>query len=171
MLRDLNKHLAILGAAYGIKENELLSFLDVIFGIEDAHFRSDILTLLPMGMGFGMDPSKLKTQPTAREEGNVITAYCFRNTILEDIHADSSNRKLDNQTMKELIIQSSARVTNWLYMRDGLKVKAPKVYFLLVNIYQETNTKNWNKSLPKKSVKLRALLVFSLLKRFLRILP
>ena len=145
-MNDFNQQqLKIIGEHIGIEGNELAFFYDFTSKMEDVHFRDDIRSILKL-VFLGMDPSKLKYHPTAREEGNVITAYCFRNTLLEDIHADSSNRKLDHQTMKELMIQSSANVTNWLKMRDGLKNQAPNIYYLLVNFYQEMYTKNWDKS-------------------------
>ena len=65
-----------------------------------------------------------------------FTAYCFRNTLLEDIHADNLGRNLDNQTIKELMIESSSKVTNWLKMRDALQNSAPSVYDFLINTYQ-----------------------------------
>jgi len=132
-----------LGKILGFKEEEITSFFYSLSGIDDNGFKREIFTLLSFGMSF--DLSKLKKKPTQREEGNVITAYCFRNTMLEEIHADYPGRKLDNQTMKDLMIESSSKVTNWLKMRDALKNSAPSVYYFLINTYQMMYTSNWYK--------------------------
>ena len=81
--------------------------------------------------------------PTPREEGNVITAFCFRNTLLEDIHSGSV--QFGNITMKELMKESSWKVTEWLIMRDTLLKSYPKFYHSFVNGYEAIYTREWDK--------------------------
>ncbi|WP_157452359.1 hypothetical protein [Bacillus sp. J33] len=111
--------------------------------IASSDFRQEVIGILTMGVGLGV--SNLQIKPSEREEGNVITAYCFRNTILEDIHANAPETTLDNKVMKELMIESSSKVTAWLKMRDLLMENAESIYFIIVNSYQVMYTQHWNK--------------------------
>jgi hypothetical protein len=78
-------------------------------------FIKDLLWIVDMGNDIHFDPNK-RDKPTIRQEANVITAYSFRNTILEDIHANAVS--FNDDTMRKLMIESSWRLSEWLAMRD-----------------------------------------------------
>ncbi|WP_373446060.1 hypothetical protein [Salinicoccus bachuensis] len=80
-----------------------------------------------------------------RSEANVITAVCFRNTQLENIHASNSPEKLTKDFMTTLMVTSSGMLTEWLIMRENLLIKMPKLYNYILTIYENYNVKNWNK--------------------------
>jgi hypothetical protein len=82
--------------------------------------------------------------PSPREEGNVITAFCFRNTLLEDLH--SQEVVFNNTTMKELMKESSWKLTEWLIMKESLLRECPLVYYFIVNFYETLYTEEWDKS-------------------------
>lgn len=88
----------------------------------------------------------IRIKPTSRQEANVITAFCFRNTILEDIH--SKEVAFNNDVMKQLMIESSLRVKEWLIMRDTFydgKNKINPMYFAFIYMYEQLFTSNWEK--------------------------
>ena len=56
---------------------------------------------------------------TKRQEANAIVAKCFRNGLLEDLHAD----KITNKEMKKLIIQCCDKMERLLILRDEMPEK------------------------------------------------
>lgn len=61
------------------------------------------------------EPSVVLADWTLRQEANALTLACFRNGFLEDLHSDD---RIDDPEMKKLMIESSALVARWLFMRD-----------------------------------------------------
>lgn len=70
----------------------------------------------------------------------VLARYCFRNTKLEDFHADD---RLDNDEMKELMVD----VVNHCY--DFLqKLSDPRADSMIESLKHKDNFPNWNE--PKE---------------------
>lgn len=78
---------------------------------------------------------------TLRDEANAITARVFRNGLLEELHAgrwtpelcDPRFSRITDAEMKKLMIETSARLAHWLYLRELLVGERPDVYFQLVS--------------------------------------
>ncbi|MDG6971455.1 MAG: hypothetical protein JRN54_10185 [Nitrososphaerota archaeon] len=88
-------------------------------------------------LGEHLDP----TRPTPRVEANAMTAYCFRNGPLEDIHAGVT--PLDQRRMKALMIDSSRKADAWLRIRDLALEHAPDAWWAWVNAYNYCYCKRW----------------------------
>lgn len=89
-------------------------------------------------LGEHLDPAR----PSPRVEANAMTAYCFRNGPLEDIH--SSAAPLDQRRMKALMITSSRKVDAWLRVRDLALKHAPDAWWAWVNAYNYIYCKRWS---------------------------
>lgn len=82
------------------------------------------------------------TRPSPRVEANAMTAYCFRNGPLEDIHAGVA--PLVQRGMKALMITSSRRVDAWLRVHDLALEHAPDAWWAWVNAYNYMYCKRWS---------------------------
>lgn len=82
------------------------------------------------------------SRPSPRVEANAMTAYCFRNGPLEDIHAGVE--PLGQRRMKSLMIDSSRKVDAWLRVRDLALVNAPDAWWAWVNAYGYMYCKRWS---------------------------
>ena len=79
-----------------------------------------------------------------RVEANVMTAYCFRNTILEKYHHEGT--PLGDPEMKELMISMSSRLSEWLNMKNLLHAFTDELlYNIIVRTYEAAYTHNWEK--------------------------
>ncbi|MBA4496427.1 hypothetical protein ACFO25_16855 [Paenactinomyces guangxiensis] len=110
-----------------IETEQIHVHINYLVNICSPDFRKTILAV--MAMGNAINVVDAKTELTDREEGNVITAFCFRNTILEDVH--TGNLDLNDKIMKDLMIESSTKVTEWIKMRDYLKGRCPSIQYNL----------------------------------------
>ncbi|GAU08878.1 hypothetical protein [Desulfoplanes formicivorans] len=84
-----------------------------------------------------------------KDEANAITAYCFRNGMIEDLHAgeasdllkDKSISRISNEEMKQLMIEASNKVYGLL----KLKKFEPEKYDLMIKSYGLMYCRNWNR--------------------------
>jgi hypothetical protein len=98
---------------------------------------------------------------TVRHEANSLTAFAFRNGFLEDLHAgkwspmleDPSYSRVTDDEMRKLMIESSAKVAQWLYLRELLRERHRDLYFAFVEGYRRLYCRNWESR--KCAVKLR----------------
>lgn len=104
-----------------------------------------LLSLLMVGTLWGrrqIPPGLGKAPFVGREEANAMTAFCFRNTHLEDIHAGLDFT--DTEMMKKLMIESSGKVKAWLGLRDSLSSSGlADVYVALVRAYGLEYAREW----------------------------
>lgn len=76
---------------------------------------------------------------TLKDKANAITAYCFRNGFLEELHTGEYSELLDNdkyscitdEEIKELMIEASLKVFGLL----GLKESNPEKYYMFIKTY------------------------------------
>jgi hypothetical protein len=81
---------------------------------------------------------------TTRVEANAITAYCFRNTILEKYHDEGT--PLGKPEMKELMISMSSTLSEWLKMKNLLYTSGTiSLYNVIIRAYEAAYTSNWEK--------------------------
>ncbi len=86
---------------------------------------------------------------TIREEANAITCIAFRNSFLEDLHAGTHSDLLENdelsritnEEMKKLMIQSSAKLSHLLELKEA----DPERYWKEINWFHDNYTKRWSK--------------------------
>lgn len=86
---------------------------------------------------------------TLRDEANAITAYCFRNGFLEDLHAgedskllnDNKYSRITQEEMKKLMIEASFKVFCLL----ELKNTNPEKYDAMIKGYGVMYSKHWDK--------------------------
>lgn len=98
-------------------------------------------------------PLRRHPELTLRDEANAITAQVFRNGFLEDLHAgrwspvlsDPAFSRLTNEEMKKLMIETSARLAHWLYLRELLLDEQPEAYFQVISTIRWTFTKEWER--------------------------
>ncbi len=84
---------------------------------------------------------------TLRDEANAITAFCFRNGFLEDLHVGEYSELLDsdkysritNEEMKKLMIEASLKVFDLL----ELKETNPEKYYTFIKGYGMMYSKDW----------------------------
>jgi len=108
----------------------------------DRKFLTEIGFLVANNLNLRIDESVKEITP--REEGNVITAYCFRNTVLEDYHAEGV--PINNRKMKTLMIEASTKMSKWLALRDVLKSNGDiELYNFILRVYEACFTKDWKK--------------------------
>lgn len=90
---------------------------------------------------------------TLRDEGNVITAFSFRNGFLEDLHAgkhsplldDPSNSRITDVEMQKLMVEASAQVSRWLYLRELLLEREPTNYHAVLHGYARIYCQGWER--------------------------
>jgi hypothetical protein len=86
---------------------------------------------------------------TLRDEANAITAYCFRNGFLEDLHAgetpeflnDNKYSRITQEEMKELMVESSYKVFCLLQLKET----DPEKYQAMIKVYGATYSAHWKK--------------------------
>ncbi|TMA50418.1 MAG: hypothetical protein E6J71_13525 [Deltaproteobacteria bacterium] len=90
---------------------------------------------------------------TLRDEANAITARVFRNGFLEDLHAGQwspvlsgpGGSRITDAEMKKLMIETSARLAHWLYLRELLLDERPDAYFQLLSTMRRMFTHRWER--------------------------
>jgi len=90
---------------------------------------------------------------TLRDEANALTARVFRNGFLEDLHAgewspvlaDPRWSRITDAEMKKLMIETSARLAHWLYLRELLLDERPDVYCQLLSTMRRMFTQRWER--------------------------
>ncbi|MDO8623538.1 MAG: hypothetical protein Q7R52_04800 [archaeon] len=100
---------------------------------------------------------KFNKKPSFREEANVLTYYCFRNSFLEDLHAGKHSKLLEDpqlsriteQEMKKLMIETSAELAHFL----EIKQKHPKKYRQIINLFSDGTLRDWEKKAEKYNIK------------------
>jgi hypothetical protein len=86
---------------------------------------------------------------SVRDEANALTAYAFRNGLLEDLHAGkplptSHQRgysRISDDEMRRLMIEASAKLSSML----GLKQEDPAKYETVIRDYQRRYCRSWNR--------------------------
>ena len=84
-----------------------------------------------------------------RDEANAVTAYAFRNGIIEDLHAgkesdlvsDPSLSRITDPEMKELMIEASKKVAFLLQMKE----RDPEKYNGFVTAYGLYYCRGWQR--------------------------
>jgi predicted DNA-binding protein YlxM (UPF0122 family) len=79
-----------------------------------------------------------------RDEANAIAYHAFRSGYLEEIHAGPDSR-ISNEEIKKLMLESSARIQEWLEIRDMLLPEKKVVYNTLLRVFREIWTKDWER--------------------------
>src|SRR2546426_5251101 len=79
--------------------------------------------------------------PKPRIEANALVAYCFRNGVLEDFHAEGE--PLSNAWMKTIMIDASRRADAWNHARRLLTRFDPGVWSLFVLAYHQVYCAQW----------------------------
>jgi len=116
---------------------------------------------------------KFNKKPSFREEANVLTYHCFRNSFIEDIHAGTSPSsklrdysdvkvispfgeilwndlsRISDEEMKKLMIETSAELAHFLQF----KKRHPKKYRQIINLFSSTTLKDWEKKARKYNIK------------------
>jgi hypothetical protein len=123
----------------------------------DKELQAEISGLLYAPTVVGQQPDL--SQPSSREEANVIAAYAFRTGFLEDLHAGKHSDKflkggygrITQEEMKKLMIESSAKVETWMRIKEILQTIDPRLYILCVRNYS-TYTRDWEKEKKKYDI-------------------
>ncbi|WP_227938413.1 hypothetical protein [Alkalihalobacillus deserti] len=104
---------------------------EVMYRNSEEFIEKEVMWVLKMGCMFGAE--NVTEPPTLRKEANVITAFCFRNTELENAHASNTEEELTDRFVDKLMLQSSKRLGEWLKMREALLECIPGInaYLLL----------------------------------------
>jgi len=84
-----------------------------------------------------------------RDEANAITAFCFRNGMIESIHAgkhsdllqDESISRITDNEMKELMIEASIKLCSLL----KLKETEPDKYQMIIREYGSLHCGSWER--------------------------
>ena len=79
--------------------------------------------------------------PKPRIEANALVAYCFRNGILEDFHAEGE--PLSDAWMKTIMIDASRRADAWTHARRLLTRFDARVWSLFVLTYHRFYCSEW----------------------------
>jgi hypothetical protein len=90
---------------------------------------------------------------TLRDDANAITAHVFRNGFLEDLHSGLPSPLVPNPRfarvtdpeMKKLMIESSAKLAHWLYLREMLLEEKPEAYYQLLSVVAFRAARNWER--------------------------
>ncbi len=94
-----------------------------------------------------------------REEANALICECLRNGFIEDLHAGKSSKLLEDKSlsritdeeMKKLMIETTAKLADYLQMRD----KNPKEYKKFINFITLTYTRDWSLDLTEYNIESR----------------
>jgi hypothetical protein len=86
---------------------------------------------------------------TVRDEANALTAFAFRNGMLEDLHAgksspltaDPSLSRITNAEMKDLMIEASGKLAELLALRET----EPKKYQRFIQSYGIIYCRSWSR--------------------------
>ena len=106
----------------------------------DTAFLEDIGGCIPLGLAGAAD---MDEPFSLRREANAITAYCVRNTVLEDYHAQAV--PIDQARMKALMIEVSTKLEQWLLLRQLMTDQYGTIYDLAVRTYECLYAKRWQK--------------------------
>ncbi len=98
----------------------------------------------------------LRKNPTYREEANALICECLRNGFIENLHAgkdsklleDKSLSRITEEEMKKLMIETTAKLADYLVMRD----KYPKEYKKFINSMTLSYTRLWSKDLREYNI-------------------
>jgi len=91
----------------------------------------------------------MSRQFTVRDEANAITAFCFRNTFLEDLHAgkhseefvrDQTYSRITDEEMKTLMIEASSKLEELLKFRS----QRPDLFRKFIQIYHQLYASDWD---------------------------
>lgn len=86
---------------------------------------------------------------TFRDEANALTAWAFRNGLIEDLHAgttsellsDANLSRISNDEMKEIMINASKTLEELLRMRE----EKPDEYFAKIVKYNLDYCQGWKR--------------------------
>ena len=98
-------------------------------------------------------PLRRHPELTLRDEANAITAHVFRNGFLEDLHSGLPSplvtnprfARITDPEMKKLMIESSAKLAHWLYLREMLLEEKPEAYYELLRVVEFRASRNWER--------------------------
>jgi hypothetical protein len=99
-------------------------------------------------------PLRHDPELTLRDEANAITAHAFRNGFLEHLHAgrwspilsDPGFSRITDDEMKKLMIETSARLAHWLYLREIFLDEKVDLYFQLVATVRSMFARKWDRA-------------------------
>jgi hypothetical protein len=112
------------------------SLLGTLLPENSDSFILSLVSILQVGAPIGFD----ENQPVSpQREANVLTAYTFRNTSLEDIHAGSP---VTEETVASLQLESITKLQEWLHFFKKFN-KGSKMYRTLFNCYWSQYCSNW----------------------------
>lgn len=80
-----------------------------------------------------------RTDFTRRDEANVLTAYAFRTSYLESLHAGATG--FSDEEMRKLMIETSAKLAFMLAARDH----SPDVYVQFLFEYGTAYSSQWER--------------------------
>lgn len=92
-----------------------------------------------------------------RDEANAITAYAFRNSFLEDLHAGKHSKILESdeysritqEEMKKLMIESSAKIEELILMKKFNPVE----YSAFIRTCNYSYCREWDRKRKKYKIK------------------
>jgi len=74
----------------------------------------------------------------------VMVAFCFRNTVLENYHAEDV--PINDARMKSLMIEASQKLSWWLNGKHYLSSTGDEaLYRYAVRVFETKYTSNWEK--------------------------
>lgn len=91
---------------------------------------------------------------TLRDEANAIVRSAVRGGFLEDLHAGAYSPLLDdpglsrttNDEMRKLMVECSAAVAQWLYVKTFFREKlGDAAYLAYVRSYRDTQCPDWDR--------------------------
>jgi len=108
---------------------------------------------LLVSMIYQMKSGNPSPRPVSRrDEANVMTYTSFRNGYIEEIHSRPASR-ISDEEMKKIMIESSARLEDWLEIRDAFLPERPDLYFPLVHACRDAWTRDWEQEKRNYDIK------------------
>ncbi|WP_085508993.1 hypothetical protein [Thalassobacillus devorans] len=106
-------------------------------------FLDKMVNIIELGSKMGTQFNDIETT-SIRREANVMTAYFFRNSELEEVHASNGTEVLNSNFLDELIYSNSALFQEWLEMREDFKYNNVRIiYDFILQSYELMYTKRW----------------------------
>lgn len=97
-----------------------------------------------------------RKNPSYREEANALVHQCLRAGFIEELHAgkssilleDESLSRITDEEMKKLMIETSAKLAEYLEMRDC----NPKEYKTFIDFITLSHTSAWSKDVKEYDI-------------------
>ena len=105
-------------------------------------FKKEVSSALVLSTELFQSEEEIFTDLSDRKETNVITYFCFRAGLLEDIHAGKLD--LSDNVMRDLMIESSKKLNEWMKMKRFLIECNHKDYYnAILHSFWFLYTKEW----------------------------